>query len=225
MKKRYLVGITIIGILVICLVPYMSGLMKLLISPELISTLKKFVDWAGAYGIVVVFLLQILQVIVAIIPSEPVEIIAGAMLGPVYGPILCFVGLFVANAIVFLVVRHFGREWLRKQKIYEKLEKMPYFSNSYKLKRTIFVLYLIPATPKDIFVYACALTNIGTLDFLLLSTLPRIPSIVSSTLMGSNLLGGNFLLTAIIFAITLVFGLFGIAYHDHKYGSGAVREK
>ena len=79
---------------------------------------------------------------------------------------------------------------------------------------TIFFIFLIPGTPKDVLSYAAGLTSIKLLPFLLVSGVGRIPSVVSSTIGGSYLGTKNYTMAIIIFAITIVVS--GILYFIYK---------
>ena len=72
------------------------------------------------------------------------------------------------------------------------------------------ILFFIPGTPKDILTYLCPFTKIKPLHYFILSTFARIPSIVSSTLVGDTLADGSMWTAAIIFVATGVLGLIGI---------------
>lgn len=43
---------------------------------------------------------QILQIVIAVIPGEPVEIIAGAVLGTVDGLVICLLGCVIASITI-----------------------------------------------------------------------------------------------------------------------------
>ena len=66
------------------------------------------------------------------------------------------------------------------------------------------ILFIIPGTPKDLFVYIAGLLPIHPIRFIAISTFARIPSIISSTLAGANLATGDWKMSLIIYAITFV---------------------
>lgn len=78
----------------------------------------------------------------------------------------------------------------------------------------IFLLFLVPGTPKDTLTYLVPLTPILPWKFFVLSALARIPSVISSTFLGSSLGSGNWVLTVAIFLLTAVIGLLGIYFND-----------
>ena len=53
------------------------------------------------------------------------------------------------------------------------------------------MLFFIPGTPKDIITYVVPFTKMKLLDFIAISSVARIPSIISSTLAGATLESGN----------------------------------
>ena len=56
-------------------------LTRLLLQPEFRLRLADWVEQAGPWGVVGLFCLQVLQVIVAFLPGEPMELAAGALYG------------------------------------------------------------------------------------------------------------------------------------------------
>lgn len=132
--------------------------------------------------------------------------------------LVIFAGAFISSCAIFFAVRKFGRGFLysfvSKEKI-EKLENSKLFSNPKRIYTILFILFFIPGTPKDLFVYLAGLLPIKPTKFLLISTFARFPSIISSTIAGSSLVEGNWTMIIITYAIT--FALAGIiAYIFNK---------
>lgn len=63
---------------------------------------------------------------------------------------------------------------------------------------------MIPGTPKDLMVYFIGLTKIKTLHFILITSIARLPSIVTSTIGGNALGMQNYVFAIVVFAVTLV---------------------
>ena len=131
--------------------------------------------------------------------------------GPIGGLIVVFLGAFLSSFIIFFAVRKFGRNFIysfvSKEKI-EKLENSKWFSDEKKVDIILFLLFFIPGTPKDLLVYIGGLLPIKPLRFLLISTFARFPSIISSTIAGSNLVTGNWL--AIVLSYGITFAIAGV---------------
>lgn len=198
--------------------------MRYMIQPEFILWLEGWVEQAGIWGVGLLLLVQMAQILVAVIPGEPVEVVAGAMYGTFGGLAICLAGILIASAAIFAVVRHLGRDRLSRTKLYPKLMEYDFLKNVQKLQAMVFLLYLIPGTPKDILVYVCALTAISMRSFLAISTLARIPSVITSTMAGASFADGNHLLTLAIFIATGAAGLLGIYYHNKRFGKQVKKE-
>ncbi|MCI9366259.1 MAG: TVP38/TMEM64 family protein [Clostridia bacterium] len=172
---------------------------------------KQEIESLGYEGIMIIVGLMVVQIFLPILPGEPVEILAGMSYGPIGGLIVIFIGAFVSSFIIFFAVRKFGRNFIysfiSKEKI-EKLESSKLFSNPKKIDTILFILFLIPGTPKDLFVYIGGLLPIKPIKFLMISTFARFPSIISSTIAGSNLVTGNW--TAIVVTYAITFAIAGV---------------
>lgn len=131
--------------------------------------------------------------------------------GPIGGLIVVFLGAFLSSFIIFFAVRRFGRNFIysfvSKEKM-DKLENSKWFSDEKKVDIILFLLFFIPGTPKDLLVYIGGLLPIKPLRFLLIATFARFPSIISSTIAGSNLVTGNWL--AIVLTYVITFALAGV---------------
>ena len=74
--------------------------------------------WLDGFGLgksrIVYAAMVCFQVIVAIIPGEPLELAAGYAFGAFEGTLICLAGIFIGSMIVFsLLVRRFGlSRWL-----------------------------------------------------------------------------------------------------------------
>lgn len=151
----------------------------------------------------------IFQLIIAIIPGEPIEFAAGYAFGAVEGALLCLAGTFLGGMIVFLLVKRYGVKLLEAFFPVEKIRELRFLADSKRLNVLIFILFFIPGTPKDILTYAVGLTNANMFGYLILSNLARIPSVVSSTIAGSAAGKENYVLLIWVYAGIAVVSLVG----------------
>ena len=214
-SKKILIGIlaTILSFAVIMLC---LPIFKYMITSQFQRDLVNFVNSVGVWGVLVLFIIQLLQIVIAIIPGEPIELVAGAMYGTFGGMLICLLGTIVSSGIIFYITRKLGKERIEKSKIYPKISKYLFLTNEKKLESMIFLLYFIPGTPKDILVYICAITNIPLDRFLAISTVARIPSVITSTMAGASFATGNLTLMILIFILTGIGGAIGIWYHNKE---------
>lgn len=143
-----------------------------------------------------------LQVMVAVIPGEPFEMAAGFAFGPIEGTLVCMGGIAVGSIIVFGLVRLFGMKLVEIFFSREKIESLKIMRNPKKLFLVMAALMLLPGTPKDLLTYCAGLTKISWATWLLISTVGRIPSLITSTLGGHAIAEGHYLQAGIIFLVT-----------------------
>ena len=155
------------------------------------------------------------QVVVALIPGEVVEIAAGYIFGAWGGAFLCLVGIVLGSIAVLLLVRKFGRKFVYTFYPKEKIDKLPILNNPRKRNTLVLVLFLIPGTPKDMLTYAIGLTDMSIPLYILLTTAARFPSVISSTLGGDAVGDRQYITAVIVFAVTIVVSLVGVMIYNH----------
>lgn len=150
---------------------------------------KNRIDEYGFKGVFLIIGLQLLQILVPILPGEPIEFVAGMCYGSFWGMIIIFIGCFLSSFIIFYCVKKFGLDFINtfcNDDQIDKLKNSKLLSNPNKIEILLFFLFLIPGTPKDLFVYLAGLLPIKPIRFLLIATFARFPSVITSTLAGSN---------------------------------------
>ena len=164
---------------------------------------------------------------VAIIPGEPLEICGGYAFGGVWGSVLCMLGLFLGSIIVFWLIRRLGQPVAEIFFSQEKLEKLHFLKHSPKRNFLFWLVFTIPGTPKDLLCYFAGLTDVSWGTWLLLCSVGRLPSVLTSTVGGSALGGRSYLFAALVFGGTLVFSLAGLLIyrnlcqkHERKGNAG-----
>lgn len=179
-----------------------------------ISEFQTRIDAFGAWGWLVALGIQVLQVIVALIPGEVVEVGCGLAFGTWGGLLICLGGSALGSALIFLLVRKFGVKLVEVFVSREKINSLKFLNDERKLKSVIFLVFFTIGTPKDLLTYFAGLTNIKFHEFLIISTVARIPSVITSILVGDTLSEGNFVTSILIFAASAVLGLMGVAAYN-----------
>ena len=171
---------------------------------------RQWVDQQGPLAPLLFTGMVILQVIVAVIPGEPLEIAAGYAFGAVEGTILCVLGTFLGGILVFLLVRRFGLRAVEISFSPEKLQRLRFLHNERRLARWVFLIFFLPGTPKDVMCYFVGLTSMPLRTWALISAVARLPSIITSTVGGNALGMGEYTFAIIVFAATLVLSGIGL---------------
>lgn len=220
--------LTIIVLLIIVgAVIYLFPLMKELSTTEGRMAFKEKIDGLGVISILVLFALQVAQIFLVIIPGEPIEILAGMCYGTIGGAVFILASASIISTIIFFLVRKFGKQFvynfLDERKV-EKIENSKIFQNPKKIETIMLILFLLPGTPKDLLVYIAGLLPIKPTRFILISTLARIPSVVSSTFGGDKLLSGNWKMIIILNIIVLILAII-IVYIYNKFDKDKTAEE
>lgn len=219
MKKRsknskiFKVIVTIIAIAIIAgIVIYLIPLIKGLSTTEGQIAFKEKIDQAGFWGLLMLFGIQLAQIFLIIIPGEPIEVFAGICYGTWGGALFIMISAAIISTLIILMVKKWGRKFVydfcSEEKI-RKIEKSKMFKNKKRLEWIMIILFVIPGTPKDLLVYLGGLMPINPYRFVIITTLARFPSVISSTIAGANLLVGNWGWSIGIYAIT--FAIVGLA--------------
>lgn len=157
----------------------------------------------------------IFQVVVAAIPGEPFEIAAGYAFGVVEGTLLALTAAAVGSLLTFWLVRRFGMKLVRVFFTEEKISSVKFLKTSQKRDFIFLLIYMLPGTPKDLLGYVAGLTDMPAMVYLLICTLGRIPSVVTSTIGGNALGSRRYGAAALVFVVTLAVSGAGLAVYNH----------
>jgi len=208
-QKIIAVAAALITIAVIAYICIYIGIpmMQFVTEPE---RFRMWVEQHGILGRLVYMLIVFLQVVIALIPGEPVEIAGGYAFGAIEGTILYLGAAVLGSLVVFLLVRRFGIRLLEIFFSKEKIESLKILKTNRKRSILFFLIFMIPGTPKDLLCFYAGLTDMKLGTFLLISAIGRLPALISSTIGGNALGMQSYTLAIIVFAVTLF--LSGIGY-------------
>ena len=157
----------------------------------------------GWRGYITIAILSMLQVLVAVMPAEPVQVVAGLAFGFPIGVAACTAGVIVANAIIFFAYKLFG-EKMRKyfdRKIDIDLENA---GSNGKVTAAILILYFLPAIPYGLICFLAANMRMKYPRFLIVTTLGALPSVCIGVGLGHIALETSWMLSVGIFIVLLV---------------------
>lgn len=169
----------------------------------------EFVEWVRSHGLagMLVFLgLEIFQIVVAVVPGEPVQLMAGALYGPAGGLALCLVGILIGSTMIYFFVRALGAKAIDPA----VLHKYRFLQDEKRVRSALYLLFFLPGMPKDLLTYLGPFLPLKPGEFLLICTLARFPCLLASTVAGDSLFEGNIALPLVLLAVTGALGLVGI---------------
>lgn len=175
---------------------------------------RLWVDGHGIWGRLAYMGMVMLQIAVAFIPGEPLEIAAGYAFGSVEGTLLCLLASGLGSAIVILMVRRYGRRIAELFFSREKLDSLRFLQASPRRTLLFLLIFMAPGTPKDLLCYFAGLTDIKLWVLLLICSVGRIPSVITSTLGGDALGTKSYVWAAIIFVLTLLISGGGLMIYN-----------
>lgn len=177
---------------------------------------EQFREWVDTFGVgsrMVFVAMVVIQVIVALIPGEPLELAGGYAFGWLEGTVWSMVGIVLGSALVFGLVRRFGVKLVEVFFSADRIREVAFLKNPKKTKVIAFILMLIPGTPKDFLSYFAGLTQMTMKEWLTIVTVARIPSLITSTISGGAAGSENYLLAAVMMAVALIISAIGVVYY------------
>ncbi len=210
-----------IGIILVILFFALLGVLAVYVGKPLLDTIfggegdaagafQKIVDDNPLAGRLIYVGVQILQVFIAFIPGEVVEIAGGLAFGAIEGMLLSLLGVAIGSGIIFTLTKTLGMKFVELFVSREKINELRFIRDGRNLEWLVFCVFFIPGTPKDLLTYVVGLTRMKLVPFLAISLLARVPSVLSSTWGGDAIMNGQYTKAIIIFGVALVFSVVGL---------------
>ena len=184
-RKRILqklcIGISVMGVVALLMWLAFSGgnidILKSLFrdnlsDEQMIDRLRDF-GWRGYLAATV---LAMLQVIVAFLPAEPVQVLAGFTFGFPVGLLCCMTGVLIGNTLIYMLQNIFG-DRLRGFFVKKLNVDMEKIANSSKATFLIFVLYFLPAIPYGMICFLAASIGMTYRRYIIVTLLGALPSV------------------------------------------------
>lgn len=205
-KELMKIGVVIVFMGLMCLLLY-KPMMSFFDNPH---ALRKQLQSLGILGQCLLTGIMVLQVVFVFLPGEIVEIMAGLIYGPIGGLLICMLGSAIGSSLIYIFVKRFGMTFIDRLIGIDKINQVSFLHDKDKRNRLCFLIFFIPGTPKDILTYFIPLTDMKLSTFLFITTIARIPSIITSTIGGNAIGVENYVFSIIVFVVTGIISLFGL---------------
>ncbi len=207
--KIMLIGLTIVSLGLF--VYYSPQILNILSSMD---NFRDYIRSTGHWGPAVFMFFQVLQVVIAPIPGEVVQIAGGYIYGTALGSLYITLGMMIGSAIAFYFTRFIGRSFIERLLEKKNYKWMSLINDEKKLSAFLFIFFIIPGLPKDLLVYVAALTPIRASRFFILTLVGRLPWIVASVAVGSTIHMEQYGTTIVLSVISVVAFVVGYIYKD-----------
>ena len=168
----------------------------------------------GIRGQITVSILAMLQVVIAVLPAEPVQVVAGLTFGFWIGTLACLVGVVVGNTVIYALYKVYGdklRSYFNKNLDID----FDSASTTYKVSLVIFILYFLPAIPYGMICFLAATLGMKYHKFIIVTTLGALPSVCIGVGLGHIALASSWIVSVGVFAVLLVILTFVMIKKDY----------
>ena len=183
-KPKQWLYLIIAIVLLISIIIYLksSGILGYMSSLE---AFKAYIEGFGNQAYIVFFILQVISIIIAPIPSN-VSAMAGAMIfGMWQSFIVTTLAIISGSAIVFLLSRIYGKAFTERFVSPKILKKYEELINSSKGELIITLMLLLPFFPDDIINFLVGLSNMSFKKYFIILVLTRPWEILIASALGS----------------------------------------
>ena len=217
-KRRIIITSSILGVFIIlCIVliivfwDYIYGLFTR--DEKVINDIENMLTKYGSWAWFILLFLMILQVVFAVLPNGPFEMIAGIMYGPFKGILIALAGATLGALIVILLVKAFGKGFAGLFVNLKDGQKYKLLNDEKRCLVVMFGLLIIPGIPKDFLAFLVPFTKIKTWKFLIINLIARTPVTIFSVLFGDSIRSGNYALSISLGIVALIIGLICIIFN------------
>ena len=196
--KLILLVIIITGIPAFLYLRYGSGIF----SKDTAYNVVEYLQQNRRIAVFLIIGIQVIQVVVCVLPGQPIQFAASYMFGVGRGYLLSVIGAVIGTTISFYLAKLLGSEAMHLFFDEEKIKDYQRRLNSGRGLLITFFIYLIPGVPKDLVSYAAGISEMRFRPFLLAATIGRSPAMLGSLLVGHFFVKENY--TAIIILIVVI---------------------
>lgn len=219
-KKRIRTFVSILKLLILCSIAIGLPIYVYFTYPELIDRFKSLEEinqLLKQYKTASIFIymgLQVFQIIVSVLPGQALQFAAGYAYQFWLGFLFSLIGVALGTVITFYLARLLGKDALHVIFGEEKFTRFVHTLNSKRSYLVLFVIFLIPGIPKDLFTYAAGVSEIRVVPFLLLSLTGRMPAMIGSIMMGNMFYNGSYIGLIILGVAAVVLFIAGLLHRN-----------
>ena len=155
--------------------------------------LKEKLTEFGSWGKLILVAAMAIQVIFVFLPGEIIEIAAGFSYGTIEGMAICLLGAIIGTIVIYAIVNRYG------------IKLVNHFYDTNKFNEISFL-----KKEKNLEINLAPFTRLKLSSFIFITSIARIPSVITSTIGGNAISNQNYRFTIFIFVITGIISIFGL---------------
>ena len=198
--KLILLVLIVAGIPAFLYLKYGSGVFSKDAAAQVIAYLRQ----NSKIAFLLIIGLQIIQVVICVLPGQPIQFAASYMFGVGIGYLLSIIGAVIGTTISFFLAKALGSEAMHLFFGEERIREYQRRLNSGRGLMLAFLIYLIPGVPKDLVSYAAGISEMRFRPFLLTAAAGRSPAMLGSLLIGHFFGKQNYTAIAVMSVIIAV---------------------
>jgi uncharacterized membrane protein YdjX (TVP38/TMEM64 family) len=180
--------------------------------------LISLVESIGLFGLLLLFIIQVAQVVIAFLPGGGIELIGGVLYGALASIAASMSGIIVGSIIILMLCSRFGIPFAEKMVSEKAFARYSKLFDDKKFRIILLLLFFLPSLPKDILTYAVGVSGKASKDFFVHMMLARMPSVAAGAFAGAAAARGNHIAFITIYSVLCVVGLLGIVIHSRLIG-------
>ncbi len=177
---------------------------------HILELIEKYGSWSWS----LILTAQVVQTVLAVIPSGPIVMISGMLYNPAISVILCVLGQTIGAVIVFLLVKALGVRFIALMIDPDSIKNSKLLRSETKTEVLMFGYYLVPALPKDIIAFVAPFTKIKIRRFIIINLIARIPMTIVTVLMGSSIISGSYWLCIVLAIFSLLLAILCFIFNN-----------
>ena len=154
-------------------------------------------------GLPIFLALHVLHVVISFIPAGLIQFAGGVVYGFWVGMIIGIVGSAIGTTISFYLSRLLGRKVVTLLVSEKQIDKIGNLLEGNTSTIVLLALYIVPS-PKDFFAYFLGLTNLKFSKVFLLSMIGRLPGMVATTYIATQVVEKNYAALIVGIAICIL---------------------
>lgn len=179
-----------------------------------LENVNAFLERYSTASVFVYIGLQVVQIVISVIPGQALQFAAGYAYSLWLALLSSLAGICLGTVITFYLAKFLGRDAMHLIFGEKKLHEFVSLLNSKKAYTVLFLIFLIPGLPKDLFSYAAGISKMNMSVFLIISMTARAPALIGSLVIGRMFRNESYTGMIILIAAAVILCVLGLFFRN-----------